>query len=81
MGWGPASAKSRKSGRRFCRHWQLWFLSAKDLNNHWSTPVYWDGHLYGIFGFKQFGTAPLECVEAATGKIVWSKPGFIPAAA
>jgi len=47
-----------------------------DLMNHWTTPVCKDGYLYGIYGFKDFGKAPLKCVEIATGKEVWSQPGF-----
>jgi len=46
--------------------------------NHWSTPVPLDGYLYGLFGFKQYQTAPLKCVELATGKEVWREPGFGP---
>jgi outer membrane protein assembly factor BamB len=37
-----------------------------------------DGYLYGLFGFKEFAKAPLKCVEIATGKEMWSKPGFGP---
>jgi outer membrane protein assembly factor BamB len=46
--------------------------------NHWSTPVCADGYLYGLFGQAKFGRGPLECVEVATGKIMWSHPGFGP---
>jgi len=31
-----------------------------------------------LFGFKEFGRAPLKCVELATGKVLWSKEGFGP---
>lgn len=48
----------------------------KMIPNHWSTPVYKDGHLYGMFSFKRYGVGPLKCVEAATGKIVWEEKGF-----
>ena len=34
------------------------------------------GFLYGIYSHKQYGTAPLKCVEMATGQIKWSQPGF-----
>ena len=51
---------------------------ANKLMNHWSTPVVHDGHLYGIFEFKKYGKAPLNCVELKTGKIKWSKKGFGP---
>ena len=29
-----------------------------ELMNHWSTPLYYQGNLYGIFGFKEYGKAP-----------------------
>lgn len=48
------------------------------LMNHWSTPVAHDGHLYGLFEFKKYGKAPLQCVELATGKIKWKQRGFGP---
>jgi outer membrane protein assembly factor BamB len=46
------------------------------LINHWSTPVYHDGHLYGLFGFKQWEQVPLKCVQLATGQEKWSQTGF-----
>ena len=48
------------------------------LINHWSTPVVHDGHLYGLFEFKKYGKAPLQCIELATGEIKWEKRGFGP---
>ncbi|WP_207310346.1 PQQ-binding-like beta-propeller repeat protein [Rubripirellula amarantea] len=56
---------------------ELWF-KANELMNHWSTPVVHDGHLYGIFEFKKYGRAPLQCVNLATGEIKWKKGGFGP---
>ena len=49
-----------------------------ELMNHWSTPLYFEGNLYGIFGFKEYGKAPLHCVDLKTGEIRWSKKGFGP---
>ncbi|MEY4387283.1 MAG: hypothetical protein RLY20_2566 [Verrucomicrobiota bacterium] len=46
------------------------------LMNHWSTPVVKDGYLYGLFGHAAYGTAPLKCIELATGAEKWSKPNF-----
>ena len=49
--------------------------------NHWTSSVYKDGYLYGIYGFKKYNPgdkAPLKCVELATGKVMWEKPGFGP---
>ena len=47
-----------------------------NIANHWSTPVVRDGHLYGMFSFKKYAVGPMKCVEIATGKIKWEKPGF-----
>lgn len=56
---------------------RVW-LKPNKLMNHWSTPVVHDGHLYGIFEFKKYGRAPLNCVELETGEIKWSQRGFGP---
>lgn len=48
------------------------------LANHWSTPVVKDGHLYGMFQFKEYGTGPIKCVELATGNVKWERNGFGP---
>ena len=56
---------------------EVWF-KPNELMNHWSTPVVHQGHLYGIFEFKKYGRAPLQCVELSTGEIQWSQPGFGP---
>ncbi len=54
-----------------------WF-KPNELMNHWSTPVVYQGHLYGIFEFKKYGKAPLQCVDLATGEIKWTERGFGP---
>ena len=56
---------------------EVWFKS-NELMNHWSTPLIHDGHLYGIYEFKKYGKAPLQCVELETGEIKWSQRGFGP---
>ncbi len=56
---------------------QVW-RKPKELPNHWSTPVYYQGHLYGMFSFKEFGSGPLKCVELESGVIKWSQNGFGP---
>ncbi|MBL9125994.1 MAG: PQQ-like beta-propeller repeat protein, partial [Verrucomicrobiales bacterium] len=75
-GVGAGAYRISKNGAEF-RSTELWRKPGK-LQNHWSTPVYRDGHLYGIFGFKEYGNAPLQCIELATGAEKWSKPGFGP---
>ena len=56
---------------------ELWF-EPNQLMNHWSTPIVHHGHLYGIFEFKKYGDAPLQCVDLASGEIKWSQRGFGP---
>lgn len=46
------------------------------IANHWSTPVYKDGYLYGMFSFKKYAVGPMKCVDVATGKVQWEQPGF-----
>ncbi len=54
---------------------ELWRTPGANMN-HFSTPVIHDGYLYGLYGTMMTDTAPLECVELATGKRMWSGPPF-----
>lgn len=77
-GVGGGAFKVSKAGGGFKAD-QLWQIPGdKEVANHWSTPVFKDGHLYGMFQFKEYGTGALKCVELATGKVKWSKSGFGP---
>lgn len=40
---------------------------------HWATPIYHKGYLYGSSG-RHTDNAELRCIEAATGKVMWSVP-------
>jgi outer membrane protein assembly factor BamB len=75
-GVGAGAFRIKKEGERFT-HELLWRQRNK-LMNHWSTPVAHDGHLYGMFSFKEYGKGPFACVELATGATRWSKEGFGP---
>ena len=57
---------------------EIWRVHNNAETSHWSTPVVSGGFLYGIFGQALHGSAPLQCVDLATGEIKWSKPGFGP---
>jgi outer membrane protein assembly factor BamB len=46
------------------------------LSSQYATPVEQGGFLYGIHGREDVGEAELRCVEAATGKVRWSQPGY-----
>jgi hypothetical protein len=38
--------------------------------------VYYDGCLYGIHGREDLGRADLRCIDALTGKVLWSQDGY-----
>ena len=69
-GVGAGAVKITKEGDRF-KATEIWRKS-NQLINHWSSSVYHNGHLYGLFGFKQWEKVPLQCVELATGEVKWS---------
>jgi len=71
-GYGVGGGAYRVAGGKSS---ELWRTPGKTIC-HWTTPVHHDGHVYGMFGFKEYKSEPLKCVEVATGKEVWSKSGF-----
>ena len=74
-GVGSAAYKIQKSGEAWSAR-ELWRKPGNKFCNQWSTPLVIDGCLYGIFGFKQYKTAPLKCIEIATGNERWSQDGI-----
>jgi outer membrane protein assembly factor BamB len=58
---------------------EVW-QGADILDCHYNTPVLVKDHLYGIDGRQESRAAKLKCVEWATGKVRWSKDGFLCAA-
>jgi outer membrane protein assembly factor BamB len=75
-GVGAAAWRIEKQGNALVP--TLLWRAPNKLINHWSTPVAKDGHLYGMFSFKEYGKGPLKCVDLATGEERWSKDGFGP---
>lgn len=75
-GVGAAAWRIEKQGESLVP--TLLWRAANKLINHWSTPVAHDGHLYGMFSFKEYGKGPLKCVDLTTGEERWSKDGFGP---
>lgn len=51
------------------RKWE----KVNQLMNHWATPVYYNGHYYGIYGQ---GSLTLRCIDAANGDSKWQISGF-----
>ena len=76
-GVGSAACKITKTDGAYAAT-QIWKVPGSDQASHWTTPVALNGYLYGIFGQALHGTAPLQCVDLATGSIKWSKPNFGP---
>ncbi len=43
------------------------------IDSHYTTPVYHDGHVYGLHGRQETGMT-LRCVAVADGKVAWEAP-------
>jgi outer membrane protein assembly factor BamB len=76
-GVGAGAAKITKSGDSWTAT-EIWRETGNKIANHWSTPIYKDGYLYGMFQFKEYSTGALKCVDVKSGKEVWSQPNFGP---
>ena len=73
---GGGACKITKDGDQFTAT-ELWKIPGnRQVPNHWSTPVYKDGYVYGMFSFKKFATGPIKCVKLATGEVQWERDGF-----
>ena len=46
------------------------------LDCHYTTPVYHDGHVYGLHGRQESGMT-LRCITVADGKVAWEAPDRI----
>ena len=77
-GVGAGAAKVTKNGSQWTATEAYRFAGNKPLANHWSTPVLKEGHLFGMFQFKEYGNGPVKCVDIATGTVKWEQPGFGP---
>ena len=75
-GVGAGLYRISKKGSQFSSE-EVW-RKPNDMFNHWSTPIHYKGHLYGMFSFKKYGNGPLQCIELKSGRIKWSEDGFGP---
>ena len=57
---------------------QLWTHAypATSYQNTWMTPVIYQGYIYGQFGTTTYVASPLNCIELATGNVMWSTNNF-----
>ena len=46
------------------------------MSSQYTTCVWHEGHLYGTHGREDYRDGALHCVNASTGKLVWSVPDF-----
>jgi outer membrane protein assembly factor BamB len=73
---GSGACQISKNGNDF-KAKEIWRIHGnKDLVAQWSTPVYKDGYLYGMFSAKKFASGPMKCVDIKTGQVKWEQPGF-----
>jgi outer membrane protein assembly factor BamB len=70
--YGVGARLMRISGEKVAAVWE----NDTALSSQYNTPIYYEGHLYGIHGREDIGPAELRCVEAASGKVKWSASGF-----
>jgi len=70
---GAAACQVSETGGKWTAK-PLWRTANANMNL-WSTPVYKDGYIYGLFAHND-PNGPLACVDIATGAVKWTKPGF-----
>ncbi|HRH94544.1 MAG TPA: PQQ-binding-like beta-propeller repeat protein [Prosthecobacter sp.] len=61
-----------KSERKLTSLWK----KADALDCHYTTPVYHEGHVFGLHGRQETGMT-LRCIAVADGKVAWEAPGSI----
>jgi outer membrane protein assembly factor BamB len=61
-----------KTDRKLTNLWK----KLDTLDCHYTTPVYLDGHVYGLHGRQESGMT-LRCISVADGKVVWEAPDRI----
>lgn len=61
-----------KAERKLTNLWK----KADTLDCHYTTPVYHDGHVYGLHGRQESGMS-LRCISVADGKVRWEAPDRI----
>ena len=56
---------------------QLYYLAGLNYQSIWMSPVCFQGYIYTLSGQNSsFLTAPLNCIELATGNLKWSTNNF-----
>ena len=72
--YGPGSALLKVASGKSEVVWQDEARGReKAMQTHWNTAIEHEGYIYGSSGRHTSG-AELRCIEASTGKVMWSKP-------
>lgn len=61
-----------KADRKLTNVWK----KMETLDCHYTTPVYHDGHVYGLHGRQERGMT-LRCLSVTDGKVLWEAPDMI----
>jgi outer membrane protein assembly factor BamB len=73
---GGAACEVTKEGSTFSAR-ELWRDKGNSTTSSlWSTPVAFEGNLYGMISGKKYGTGPLKCVDLKAAQLKWSQNGF-----
>jgi outer membrane protein assembly factor BamB len=73
---GGAACRVTKKGDAF-EATEMW----RDKGNSptsslWSTPLHYQGYLYGMISGKKYGNGPLKCIDLKDAQMKWQQPGF-----
>jgi outer membrane protein assembly factor BamB len=74
-GVGAGAVRIAKSGDQFSATEIYRIPGDEILASHWSTPIFYNGHLYGLFGFKKTGYFA-KCIDIKSGKELWKGEEF-----
>lgn len=77
-GVGAAAFKISNSGDAWTAEQVMRVPGDQKIANHWSTPVFYNGNLYGMFQFKKYGSGPVKAVKLPDGDVLWEQAGFGP---
>jgi len=68
---GAALLTVNPDGKSYDETWR----DARNLMTHWSTSIHYEGHYFGFSG-RHENEGELRCLDAKTGKVVWSTTGY-----
>ena len=68
---GSALLRVNADGQSYEEVWR----DKRNLLAHWSTPIHWDGFVYGFSG-RHENEGELRCIRLSDGKVMWTTPGF-----